>query len=125
VFKRIFLIDLAGATPATDIRGTPTLPTTGTPVGVVPVTKAPFIDLLSPLYGLAGATFPEKIEGLAFGPDLQDGRHVLIVTNDNDFLTAQANRFFVFAIDSVDLPGLTAQDISPRNRCFDHEVVDR
>jgi hypothetical protein len=90
------------------------------------VAKAPFIDLLSPLYGLAGTTFPEKIEGLAFGPDLQDGRHVLIVTNDNDFFTTQANRFFVFAIDSVDLPWFTAQDISPRNRCFDHDgAVDR
>jgi hypothetical protein len=83
------------------------------------VTKALFIDLLAPALGLAGASFPEKIEGLAFGPNLPDGRHVLVVTNDNDFVPGQANRFFVFAIDSVDLPGFTAQDISLRHRCFD------
>ena len=34
---------------------------------------------------MVGADFPEKIEGLAFGPDLPDGRHLLLVTNDNDF----------------------------------------
>ncbi len=67
----------------------------------------------------------EKIEGLAFGPDLQDGRHLLIVTNDNDFMPAQPNRFLAFAIDSVDLPTFTPQDISLRNQCFDDEAVDR
>jgi hypothetical protein len=32
--------------------------------------EALFLDLLAPGFGLAGASFPEKIEGLAFGPDL-------------------------------------------------------
>src|SRR5262249_48908734 len=63
-----------------------------------------FIDLLDPAFGLVGATFPEKIEGLAFGPDLQGGRHVLVVTNDNDFVPTQPNRFLVFAIDRI-FPG--------------------
>ncbi len=124
-FKKIFRIGIGGATPATDIRGVPKLPTTGTPAGVVPVTKTLFLDLLDPAFGLAGASFPEKIEGLAFGPDLQDGRHLLIVTNDNDFMPAQPNRFLAFAIDSVDLPTFTPQDISLRNQCFDDEAVDR
>jgi hypothetical protein len=58
----------------------PILPTAGTPVGVVPVTKALFLGLLHAAFALAGDSFPEKIESLAFGPDLQDGRHLLIVT---------------------------------------------
>jgi hypothetical protein len=126
-FKKIFKIDIGDpANPATDIRGVATLPTTGTPVGIVPVAKAFFIDLLDPAFGLAGASFPEKIEGLAFGPDLSDGRHVLVVTNDNDFVPTQANRFFVFAIDPVELPDFTAQDVLLRHRCFDDDGgVDR
>jgi len=78
------------------------LPATGTPAGVTPVTKAAFLDLLDASFGLKGSAFPEKIEGLAFGPDLADGRHTLIVTNDNDFL-GTPNNFYVFAIDKGDL----------------------
>jgi hypothetical protein len=111
-FKKIFKIDIAGATKATDIRQVQTLPTSGTPGGIVPVTKALFLDMLDPAFGLAGPTFPEKLEGLAFGPDLKDGRHTLVVTSDNDFLAAQPSRFYVFAIDHNDLPGFTPQDIA-------------
>jgi hypothetical protein len=124
-FKKIFKIDIAAATnAATDIRAVAALPTTGLPTGVVPVSKVLFLDLLDPAFGLVGASFPEKIEGLAFGPDLPDGRHLLIVTNDNDFIPAQPNRFLAFAIDRVHLPDFTPQDISLRKHCFD-DVVDR
>jgi hypothetical protein len=98
-FKRLFKIDISDAT---DIRAIKQLPQTGLPPApptVTPVTKSVFLDLLSDDFGLAGASFPEKIEGLAFGPDLDDGRHLLIVTNDNDFVQAQPSRFFAFAID--------------------------
>jgi hypothetical protein len=118
-YKKIVKISLAGAS---DIRNVAQLPTTGTPAGVVPVTKQLFIDMLNPAFGLAGASFPEKLEGLAFGPDLDDGRHVLIVTNDNDFNAAQPSRFFVFAIDHFDLPGFQPQDIGRRARdCREHD----
>jgi len=124
-FKKIFRIDIADATtPATDIRGIPELPTTGTPTGVTPVTKSLFIDLLLSEFGLAGASFPEKIEGLAFGPNLQDGRIVLFVTNDNDFMPGQPNRFWAFAIDQSDLPNFAPQQIGLFKKCFD-DVVDR
>jgi hypothetical protein len=112
-FKKIFAIDIAAAT---DIRSIPRLPTTGTPDGVVPVSKTLFLDLLDPAFGLAGATFPEKIEGLAFGPDLRDGRHLLIVTNDNDFVPTQPNRFLAFAVDRADLPGFQPQDFDRLGR---------
>lgn len=110
-FKQIVKIDTAAAT---DIRAVKQLPQTGLPVGVTPVTKQVFIDLLDPAFGLAGASFPEKIEGLAFGPNLPDGRHLLIVTNDNDFNAAVESKFFAFAIDHVDLPNYQAQQIGPQ-----------
>jgi hypothetical protein len=113
-FKRLFKIDITGAT---DVRNVKQLPLSGLPDGVVPVGKAPFLDLLDPAYGLAGATFPEKIEGLAFGPDLPDGRHMLVVTNDNDFVAAQDNNFYVFAIEPWVLPGYKAQQISSQRKC--------
>lgn len=120
--KKLFAIDTS---MATDIRAVKQLPVTGTPAGVAPVSKALFIDMLNPTYGLAGATFPEKLEGLAFGPDLDDGRHLLIVTNDNDFVSAQASRFFAFAIDRGDL-AYTPQQISGRGgpKCKSDEGHD-
>jgi hypothetical protein len=105
-FKKIYLIDITGAT---DIRSIKSLPATGVPSGVTPVSKTLFLDLLSPTYGLAGASFPEKIEGLAFGPDLKGGQHTLIITNDNDFVTANSSNFYVFGIDTADLPGYQPQ----------------
>ena len=65
---------------------------------MTPVTKTTFLDLLDPDYELAGASFPEKIEGLAFGPDLSDGRRLLIVTADNDFVATALFRVYAFAI---------------------------
>src|SRR5262245_41023252 len=128
-FKKIFKIDITGATDIRNDVPIPSLPETSTPSGVTPVTKVAFINLLDftnpaqPPF-IPQATFPEKIEGLAFGPDLADGRHVLVVTNDNDFITTQANRFFVFAIDPIDLPGFTPQDISSQHRCSDEDQDD-
>jgi len=52
---------------------------------------------------------PEKIEGLAWGKDLSDGRHVLIVTTDNDLKPAQPSWFWVLAVDPSDLSGFVAQ----------------
>jgi hypothetical protein len=108
VTKKIFRIDI---TDATDIRDLKQLPETGTPTNVIPVTKALFIDLLDPAFGLAGPNLPEKFEGMGFGPDLGDGRHRLIVTTDNDFMQTQSSFFYVFAISSSDLPEYEAQAI--------------
>ena len=125
-FKQIFKIDINGAT---DIRTVKQLPQTGLPASpvITPVAKTPmlpFIDLLKPAYGLAGASFPEKIEGLAFGPDLDDGRHLLIVTSDNDFTKDQPTRFFAFAIDPADLayePQQFTKGGGPKCRAEDDE----
>ena len=105
-FKRIYKIDLSAAS---DIRNVKSLPSTGVPAEIVPVAKTLFLDLLDPAYGLAGAGFPEKIEGLAFGPTLPTGQRTLLVTADNDFFANQPSKMFVFGIDAADLPEFQAQ----------------
>jgi hypothetical protein len=64
----------------------------------VPVQKTLFIDLLDPAFNLA-PTIAEKIEGLTWGPDLSDGRHVLYVASDNDLTPNLATQIYAFAID--------------------------
>ncbi len=93
--KKIYKIDL---TPATDVSGIDSLPAGTLPVGIVPVTKTLFIDLLDPVFNLT-PTIPEKIEGLAWGPDLGDGRHVLYVISDNDLNPTLATQLYSFAIE--------------------------
>jgi hypothetical protein len=105
-FRKIFKIDLA---KATDVSGSDALPVKSVPKGVTPVTKAVFLDFLDPRLGLAGPDMPVKIEGLAFGPDLADGRHFLVVTTDNDFEAKTPTRLFGFAVDRDDLPGYVPQ----------------
>jgi hypothetical protein len=105
-FKKIMKIDIGGATNIHDLKA---LPATGLPPGVTPVAKSVFIDLLDPAHGLAGASFPEKIEGLAFGAPLANGDYTLYVASDNDFKASQPSNFYVFGIPPADLPGYAAQ----------------
>jgi hypothetical protein len=105
-FSRIMKFDLDGAS---DISAVERLPLKGEPAGIVAVRPSVFLDLLAPRFGLAGPDFPNKPEGLAFGPDLPDGRHLLLVTSDNDFISTAPSHLFAFAIDPADLPGLQHQ----------------
>lgn len=66
-------------------------------MGVVPANKSLFIDLLDPAFNLA-PIIAEKIEGLAWGPDMLDGRHVLYVVSDNDLNPNLATQIYAFAI---------------------------
>lgn len=92
--KMIYKIDLTGAT---DVSGVDSLPATAFPANMR-VAKVAFINLLDPDLSLS-ATIPEKIEGLAWGPDLPDGRHVLYVISDNDLNPSLATQIYSFAID--------------------------
>ena len=107
--------------------GVASLPTSGAALaglGIKPVTKEVFIDLLDPLYVVdAGKTIKdviaEKIEGLAWGPDLADGRHVLYVTSDNDLFTGDAThpggnptQIYAFAIGAAANLNLVPQQVS-------------
>jgi hypothetical protein len=109
VFKKLFRIDVSGAT---DVSQVAKLPAKGLPEGVKAVAKKPFLDLLDPAYGLAGKDLPEKFEGMAFGPDLPDGRHLLLVTTDNDLEAKEPTYFFAFAIDKDDLPAFKPQEFA-------------
>lgn len=109
VTKTIHRIDITGAT---NISNVDNLPQTGLPVGITPVSNSIFMDFLtgtgieatsfdsfrSSLTGtLTFDMFPEKLEGVSFGPTLPDGRPTILVTNDNDFAT-DPNYIFAFAV---------------------------
>lgn len=93
--KKIYKIDLTGATDVSAIGVLPAGTLTG---GIIPVQKTLFIDLLDPAFNLV-PTIAEKIEGLAWGADLPDGRHVLYVISDNDLNPLLATQIYAFAID--------------------------
>ncbi|WP_049622738.1 esterase-like activity of phytase family protein [Frateuria defendens] len=117
-FKHVYLVDLDGVQEVGQLAGADVLAAAAVP-------KTDFLDVVAALgrHGIAPEDVPAKLEGLAFGPDVeQDGqrRHTLFIANDNDFLpdvtddlhpagADNPNRFFVFAFDEADLPGYQPQ----------------
>nr|WP_207790211.1 esterase-like activity of phytase family protein [Polymorphobacter arshaanensis] len=85
--KRIYMIDIAGAS---DVSGVSFVGSNSLPSGVVPVGKSLFIDVQSALL-TAGLVLPEKLEGLAIGPKLAGGGFALILATDNDFSVTQGS----------------------------------
>jgi hypothetical protein len=107
--KRVFLIDLSGATDVSRIFN---LSGRELPSGIVSVAKTPVLDLLDPKYGLA-QNMPEKVEGISWGKTLADGRKTLVVATDNDFRADQETMFYVFAF-QVNRPETTVTGASGR-----------
>ncbi len=99
--KRIYRIMIKGAT---DVSAYKSLSGDNLARNIVPVQKSLLIDLLDSRWGFAGPQCPEKWEGLAFGPTLPDGRRLLWVAVDNDYVPEAPTSFHAFAIDSADLP---------------------
>jgi hypothetical protein len=102
--KRIYRIDLSGATDVSDIEALPETAAGLELAGIVRVTKTLFIDLLDSSYKVNATqtikdVIAEKMEGLAWGPDLQDGRHLLYVISDNDLFPDLPTQVYGFAID--------------------------
>jgi len=93
-FKRIVKLNIADVT---DVQSIAAIPSDWKKT-IKPVKKVTWLDFLNPRFGLAGISFPEKIEGMTWGPDLPDGRHILIVTTDNDCQLMQPSEFWVFAV---------------------------
>ena len=89
---------LISISDASDIRGVEKLPPNQLPEATKGVSKKVFIDLLDPRWNLAGQRMPEKIEGLAFGPDFPNGDRLLVVASDNDFVRDSPTELFVFRI---------------------------
>jgi len=119
VQKKLYKIDLAGATDVTNIVGSANLIANAVP-------KTLFLDVVSALNlkGIAAFDVPAKLEGVTFGPDVVMGgatRHTLIVANDNDYTAVAVNshhpggtadnpnKWLVFAFDDNDLPGFVPQ----------------
>ena len=83
--KNIFVIDLNGASDvsAVDL-------TTPLGAGIVPVTKSSvLIDLDANTIAAFNNRSPEKWEGLAVGPQLNDGSYLLLTGTDNDYSVTQ------------------------------------
>lgn len=98
--KKIYRINLVEATDCSRISA---LPVGELPSDLRPVDKQPLLDLLDSRWKIAGELCPEKFEGLTFGPDLPDGRRLLIVTVDNDFRSDRDTILYAFAVDAGDL----------------------
>ena len=93
--RKLIAIDLRGAT---NIYGRESLKVEGQQGSIRPVSKSMYLDLLDPAWKLAGESMPEKIEGVTFGPVLNDGRRTLLVSTDNDFESSASSRIWVFAV---------------------------
>lgn len=106
--KRIYKIDLnkSGLTDVSNVASLPQLGTALAALGIVPVDKVLFIDLLNSDYKVDAThtvkdVIPEKIEGIAWGPDLADGRHLLYVFSDNDLFLDLPTKIYAFAVDGA------------------------
>lgn len=99
--RMLYAIDLAQlASKATDVVVIDELPQRDLPATITPLAKQPWLDMLDSGLGLAGATMPEKIEGIAKGPKLADGRTLLFVSSDNDLVADQESVVWAFAVDA-------------------------
>ena len=70
------------------------------------MTRTLFIDLLNPSYKVRVTqtikdVVAEKIEGMAWGPKMKDGRLVFYVISDNDLVPDLPTQIHAFAIDAA------------------------
>ena len=84
--KRIYRISIAGATNVANLA----LTGNDLPAGVLPVSKVEEVDVLAQLRAAGATDIPEKLEGLAIGPHLADGRRLVLVGSDNDYSVTQS-----------------------------------
>ncbi|MES2793763.1 MAG: esterase-like activity of phytase family protein [Planctomycetota bacterium] len=109
-FKKIMRINLyrKPGELATDVSHVDSLPDKKLPDGIHHVKKEVFLDLLDPKFGLKGEKFPEKHEGICFGP--RQGQHITLITvSDNDFKRAMPSTFQMFSISAEELPDFVPQ----------------
>jgi hypothetical protein len=82
--KKVFRIDLDDAVDMTGV----TFPATSCPAGKVTKT-GPILDLAANTLTALGNKVPEKWEGLAIGPRLDDRSFVMLAGTDNDYSVTQ------------------------------------
>ena len=83
--KRVYFIDLAGATDVSGID----LDAAGASFTAVGKAATPWIDLDAVTLAALGNVSPEKWEGLAIGPRLADGSYLILTGTDNDYSVTQ------------------------------------
>lgn len=108
LLKRIYRIDLnkPGLTDVSSIASLPGTRAALTAANITPVDKSLFLDLLDPSYKVDATrtikdVVAEKLEGICWGPDLPDGRHVLYVLSDNDLFPGLPTKIYAFAVDGA------------------------
>jgi hypothetical protein len=84
--KTVVEIDLSGALDVSSV----TLPTSGAFAGAVRQLAPNVLDLDANTLATLGGKSPEKWEGLAVGPQLANGQHVLLAGTDNDYSVTQS-----------------------------------
>jgi 3-phytase/alkaline phosphatase D len=92
----VVVINEISTTGATDVLGVDALFDGGAPIPLTPVSQREvfaFDDLGIPI---------DNIEGMTFGPGLDDGRHTLVIVSDNNFSPGQFTQFIVLAVDIED-----------------------
>ena len=116
--KKVFIVDLAGATDISAID----LATTGAlPSGVVAVQKqtAALLDLAANTVPELGGKVAEKWEGLAVGPQLADGSFLLLAGTDNDYSVTQNGSNTQFDVYYNPTSGARLQcDLGGTSNCF-------
>jgi hypothetical protein len=114
--KNIFVIDLNGASDVSAVD----LTTTPLGAGIVPVTKSPqFIDLDSDTIAAFNNRSPEKWEGLAVGPQLNDGSYLLLTGTDNDYSVTQNGSNIQFDVYFNPITGERLQcDLGATTNCY-------
>lgn len=85
--KNVFEVDLTNASDVTGIN----LPASGAlPAGVLAAAKSgQIIDLDANTLAALGNKSPEKWEGLAIGPQLANGKYLILAGTDNDYSVTQ------------------------------------
>jgi len=113
--KKVFMIDLAGATDVTNID----LDATGAVFTAVSKNTTPFIDLAANTLAELGNKSPEKWEGLTIGPRLNDGSYLVLAGTDNDYSVSQNGSGTQFDIYYKAGTGTRmACDLGTLNNCF-------
>jgi len=102
--KRVFKINITGATDATNV----VLGLNALPAGTVAVTKSPVLIDLQANTSLPNGKRAEKWEGLTIGPRLKNGDLMLLAGNDNDYSVTQTGAGEQFDV-YVDFNGKFAQ----------------
>ncbi len=121
--KKVFRIDLAGATDVSAID----LDAAGAVFTPVVKEATPWLDLAAPatladasLAALGGVS-PEKWEGLAIGPRLTDGSYLVLAGTDNDYSVTQngtGTQFDVYFKPAGSTPSRIQCDIASFSNCL-------